>query len=89
MWGLGACRPAFFRAMWCTQASHGCEVGDLLGFICATLAPTEELLEETMAGHDPAGSTLCIHSVYAKPNLRQIVFDSAQRKADAVRARFG
>lgn len=39
--------------------------------------------------HFIQGNTLCIHSVYAKPNLRQIVFDSAQRKADAVRARFG
>ena len=64
-------RPAFFRAMWCTQASHGCEVGDLLGFICATLAPTEELLEETMAGHDPAGSTLCIHSVVTAGGMRR------------------
>ena len=68
--GIG-CRPAFFRAMWCTQASHGCEVGDLLGFICATLAPTEELLEETMAGHDPAGSTLCIHSVVTAGGMRR------------------
>ena len=68
--GIGG-RPAFFRAMWCTQASHGCEVGDLLGFICATLAPTEELLEETMAGHDPAGSTLCIHSVVTAGGMRR------------------
>lgn len=45
--------------------------GELLGFVCATLASGEELLEETMTKHDPAGTTLCIHSVVCTHAMRR------------------
>lgn len=35
----------------------------VVGFICGTLAPDGPLTEESMAFHDPTGTTLCIHSV--------------------------
>eukprot|EP00930_Biecheleria_cincta_P051681 TRINITY_DN36886_c0_g1_i1.p1 TRINITY_DN36886_c0_g1~~TRINITY_DN36886_c0_g1_i1.p1 ORF type:complete len:197 (+),score=36.15 TRINITY_DN36886_c0_g1_i1:29-592(+) len=64
----------FFRAFYCTSVAEGVPtaVGELMGYICATLAPTEELLEETMTKHDPIGTTLCIHSVVTAPAMRRL-----------------
>eukprot|EP01063_Lacrimia_lanifica_P000242 TRINITY_DN10116_c0_g1_i1.p1 TRINITY_DN10116_c0_g1~~TRINITY_DN10116_c0_g1_i1.p1 ORF type:complete len:162 (+),score=74.64 TRINITY_DN10116_c0_g1_i1:45-530(+) len=39
------------------------EQGGLIGFVCGTLSAGEALEEETMSGHDPKGTHLCIHSV--------------------------
>jgi len=43
----------------------------LRGFVCATVAPGDELTQETMAEHHPDGSTLCIHSVVVASDLRR------------------
>eukprot|EP00968_Pinguiococcus_pyrenoidosus_P013410 scaffold1220_cov259-Pinguiococcus_pyrenoidosus.AAC.82 len=54
----------------------------LRGFVCATVAPGDELTQETMAEHHPDGSTLCIHSVVVASDLRRkgIALQGRQRK---------
>jgi predicted PhzF superfamily epimerase YddE/YHI9/GNAT superfamily N-acetyltransferase len=44
--------------------------GELAGFVNGTLA-AGELTADTMAVHDPAGATLCIHSVVIAEGLRR------------------
>ena len=43
----------------------------LVGFVCGTLVASETLTEEAMAKHDPAGTTLCIHSIVVEESLRR------------------
>lgn len=56
--------------------SHACNLqganaGEMVGFICGTCCPGSELSHETMSGHDPAGPTLCIHSVVVDEKFRR------------------
>ena len=45
--------------------------GALLGFVCGTRSAEPELTEESMRRHDPAGSSLCVHSVVVAPTHRR------------------
>ena len=57
------------------------EGGALEGFICGTLTCGDTLTEESMSAHDPAGSTLCIHSVVVAEERRRLGLGSAMLKA--------
>ena len=43
------------------------EDGNLVGFVCGTLSSSDVLTEDSMYGHAPEGSHLCIHSVCTLP----------------------
>ena len=45
--------------------------GTLQGFVCGTLTTAEQLTDESMSEHEPAGTTLCIHSVVVEESLRR------------------
>ena len=47
------------------------EEGSLCGFICGTLTSSAELTDESMSLHEPAGTTLCIHSVVVTESMRR------------------
>ena len=53
----------------------------LEGFICGTLTCGDTLTEESMSAHDPAGKTLCIHSVVVAEERRRLGLGSAMLKA--------
>ena len=57
------------------------EGGALEGFICGTLTCGDTLTEESMSAHDPAGKTLCIHSVVVAEERRRLGLGSAMLKA--------
>ena len=57
------------------------EGGALEGFICGTLTCGDTLTEESMSAHDPAGQTLCIHSVVVAEERRRLGLGSAMLKA--------
>ena len=57
------------------------EGGALEGFICGTLTCGDTLTEESMSAHDPAGETLCIHSVVVAEERRRLGLGSAMLKA--------
>jgi len=59
----------------------------LLGFVCGTLAPGEALTEESMFSHDPAGETLCMHSVVTRHDLRRTGIASELVRAFVAAAR--
>ena len=54
--------------------------GSVAGFVCGTLA-SGELTEESMGEHDPAGTTLCIHSVCVAAAERRKGLGSRMMKA--------
>lgn len=43
----------------------------LVGYTCATLTSSGNLTHDSMARHDPDGTTLCIHSVCVDQNHRR------------------
>ena len=45
--------------------------GPLVGFICGTLTSATVLTDESMSEHEPAGTTLCIHSVAVEEASRR------------------
>ena len=57
------------------------EGSSLEGFICGTLTCGDTLTEESMSAHDPAGQTLCIHSVVVAEERRRLGLGSAMLKA--------
>ena len=60
----------------------GVSEGDTLQcFICGTLTCGDTLTEESMSVHDPAGTTLCIHSVVVAEERRRLGLGSAMLKA--------
>ena len=60
----------------------GVSEGDALeGFVCGTLTCGDTLTEESMSVHDPAGTTLCIHSVVVAEERRRLGLGSAMLKA--------
>ena len=60
----------------------GVSEGDALeGFVCGTLTCGDTLTEESMSVHDPAGTTLCIHSVVVTEERRRLGLGSAMLKA--------
>ncbi|RLN96307.1 hypothetical protein BBJ28_00003565 [Nothophytophthora sp. Chile5] len=58
---------AFF---WVAYLQHE-DKETLVGFVNGTLSAQDELEEETMSQHDPAGALLCIHSVVVDPAYRR------------------
>lgn len=61
--------------------------GEVLGFVCGTRAPGARLTHETMHGHDPAGESLCVHSVVVAHAARRRGVGSALVRAIVARAR--
>jgi len=53
-WRLTHCAPYFY----CLFAGEA-----LIGFVNGTLTSKDHLTHDTMAKHDPNGSSLCVHSV--------------------------
>lgn len=47
------------------------DAGALCGFVCGTLTTSDELTDESMSVHEPAGRMLCIHSVVVDQALRR------------------
>jgi len=46
--------------------------GELLGFVCGTRSVDDTLTHASMSRHDPAGASLCVHSVVvAEPHRRR------------------
>ena len=62
-------RP-FFLLAYLSPTSEESEL--LVGFVNGTLTISDELSEESMTGHDPNGSVLCIHSVVIDPAFRRM-----------------
>lgn len=63
-------------------AEGDCCCGDrLVGFCCGTAAPAGPLSEESMARHDPGGSTACLHSVCVDAAERRHGVASAMLRA--------
>ena len=56
--------PEFFHGAFTAE-------GKLEGFVCGTLTTASTLTEESMSVHEPAGDTLCIHSVVVEERLRR------------------
>lgn len=44
---------------------------ELIGYVTGTLSNSDVVTEESMSHHEPAGSTLCIHSVVVKPTFQR------------------
>lgn len=63
------------------------EAGQVIGFACGTRAPGASLTHETMHGHDPAGESLCVHSVVVAVEARGRGVGSALVRALVARAR--
>jgi len=59
--------PEFFYGIY--HATDEAET--LCGFVCGTLTALKALTEEGMSTHEPAGTTLCIHSVVIERSLRR------------------
>lgn len=55
--------------------------GEMVGFVCGTCCPGSELSHETMSLHDPAGPTLCIHSVVVAERFRRRGYATTMLKA--------
>ncbi|RMG18573.1 MAG: GNAT family N-acetyltransferase [Planctomycetota bacterium] len=58
------------RAPACFLLAEG-EDGALLGFVCGTRSAAPTLTHASMREHDPAGASLCIHSVVVDPAHRR------------------
>lgn len=61
--------------------------GAVIGFVCGTRAPGAQLTHATMHGHDPAGESLCVHSVVVAAEARRRGVGSALVRAIVARAR--
>lgn len=61
--------------------------GEVIGFTCATRARGATLTHESMRGHDPAGESLCVHSVVVEAAARRGGLGSALVRALLARAR--
>ena len=60
----------------------GVSEGEVLNaFVCGTLTCGETLTEESMSVHEPAGTTLCIHSVVVAEEQRRLGLGTAMLKA--------
>ena len=52
------------RIEWAPDCTLLAETSDGVGgFVCGTRSPQDRLTHDSMSAHDPAGSSLCIHSV--------------------------
>jgi ribosomal protein S18 acetylase RimI-like enzyme len=63
------------------------DAGEVLGFVCGTRAPGARLTHATMHGHDPAGESLCVHSVVVAHAARRRGIGAALVRAIVARAR--
>lgn len=61
--------------------------GQVIGFVCGTRAPGDVLTHESMRRHDPAGESLCVHSVVVDPAWRHRGLGLALVRAAVERAR--
>lgn len=62
--------PYFWGAFNEQKLAQGDQSGALCGFVCGTLTSADRLTAESMSRHEPAGTTLCIHSVVVTGQLR-------------------
>ncbi|KAI0090668.1 acyl-CoA N-acyltransferase [Irpex rosettiformis] len=44
---------------------------DIIGYICSTLASSENLTHDSMEEHIPSGTSVCIHAVVVSPEYRK------------------
>jgi ribosomal protein S18 acetylase RimI-like enzyme len=51
--------------------AHSAEADAVCGFVCGTCTSADGLTAETMATHDPDGTTLCVHSVCVAGDARR------------------
>lgn len=63
------------------------EAGAVVGFVCATRAPGATLTHASLHHHDPAGESLCVHSVVVAAEARRRGLGSALVRAVVARAR--
>jgi ribosomal protein S18 acetylase RimI-like enzyme len=63
------------------------DAGEVVGFVCGTRAPGASLTHESLRHHDPAGESLCVHSVVVAPEARRRGIGSALVRAVVARAR--
>jgi GNAT superfamily N-acetyltransferase len=66
---------------WGAHSTADGEESTLVGLVCGTLCCGSTLLHETMHEHDPAGTTLCIHSVVVAAAHRRRGIASAMLRA--------
>lgn len=60
---VNAAPDLFLCAVQSVGSSGGSPADQIVGYCCGTLTAADGLTEESMAGHEPEGSLLCIHSV--------------------------
>lgn len=68
---LGAYRRRFSDSESTESAESTESRGDLLGYVCATLAPEGALTHASMSAHIPGAPSVCIHSVCVDTNTQR------------------
>ncbi|MCO5171256.1 MAG: GNAT family N-acetyltransferase [Planctomycetes bacterium] len=63
------------------------EAGRVIGFVCGTRARGAAITHAAMRAHDPAGDSLCVHSVVVDPAAQRRGVGSALVRAAVERAR--
>jgi ribosomal protein S18 acetylase RimI-like enzyme len=61
--------------------------GTVIGFVCGTRAPGATLTHASLHHHDPAGESLCVHSVVVAAEARRRGLGLALTRAVVARAR--
>jgi ribosomal protein S18 acetylase RimI-like enzyme len=61
--------------------------GEVVGFVCGTRAPGSTLTGATLHDHDPAGESLCVHSVVVAAEARRRGLGAELVRAIVARAR--